>query len=259
MHVYTFRGAVGNLLMRIFGLLPLRHVVVFSAFDGKMYGDNPRAIYEEMLSRNLPMKYVWLLRDTNTNVPGARVVKANSIASLYYLSTARLWVDCSRKREWVVKRKGQYYVQTWHGDLCLKKIEGDAEGALPQSYIQAAKHDSEIADLMLSGSRFSTNLMRRAFWYKGEIAETGMPKSDVFFKDKKATRDYSYMYLHFELIHLRTHISSIMKEYVIQQEICLKEKLYCWLKCTQRLKKCMIKSATPTEYLMLHCLKIQIN
>ena len=174
--------------MRLFGLLPLRNIAVFSAFEGKTYGDNPRAVYEEMIRRNLPLKYVWLMRDKDQKVPGAITVKPNSVRGAYYLSVACLWVDCTRKSEWVIKRDNQFYLQTWHGDVALKRIEEDAIDGLSRQYVNAAIHDSKQVDLMISGSTFGTQLFRRAFWYKGEVLELGTPKSDSLFADKYEVR-----------------------------------------------------------------------
>ena len=109
--------------------------------------------------------------------------------AIYHLATAKLWIDNSRKREWIIKRKGQYYVQTWHGNVCIKTIEKDAEDYLDKPYIRCAKHDSQMADLMISGSKFRTKNYRSAFYYKGEILEYGLPVSECFYKDFSIVKD----------------------------------------------------------------------
>ena len=181
----TMKGIIGNVFMHLFSILPLQNKVVICSFDGKTCDDNPREIYKVFLSKHPELKYVWLQRDPNIIIDGATVASLFSLSALYHLSTAKLWIDNSRKREWVVKRKKQYYVQTWHGDVCIKKIEADAAEELGSEYIKAAKHDSKMADLMLSGSKFRTNNYRNAFWYDGKILEYGTPKAEVFYRDPK--------------------------------------------------------------------------
>src|SRR5699024_3524691 len=87
------------------------------------------------------------------------------------------------------KRKGQYYVQTWHSSLRLKQIEQDAENNLPPQYLNMAKKDSNKCDLLLSGCQFSTAIFKRAFWYDREIFEKGTPRNDVLFKNDNKKRE----------------------------------------------------------------------
>ena len=180
--MYTVKGAFGNVLMRFFSLLPLRNEVIFSSFDGQSSGDNPRLIYEEMRKKYPDLKYTWFLYNPDTNIEGAEVIKAYSVKALYHQSVSKLWIFNSRQREWIHKRKDQFYVQTWHGDVCIKKIEADASNQLGEYYMREAKHDSEMADLMISGSDFRTNNYKTAFMYDGEILEFGTPKSVVYYE-----------------------------------------------------------------------------
>lgn len=185
----TIKGIIGNTFMNLCRIFPLKDKIIFSSFDGKMYGDNPGAIFEKFVERyGDRFEYIWLMNDSSVVIEHAVVVKAYSIRALYHAATAKLWIHNSRQREWIVKRKGQYYVQTWHGDVCLKKIEKDAADGLGQDYVKAAIHDSEIADLMISGSRWRTDNFRHAFWYYGEILEKGTPKSDIFYEDMNIYR-----------------------------------------------------------------------
>lgn len=179
----SLRGVVANLIMRFFSVIPLQDKIVFSCFYGNTYGDNPEVIFREFKNRFHKIKYIWLLENNSLQIDGAVVVNVNSIKALYHLSTAKLWIDNSRKKDWVYKRRNQFYVQTWHGDVCLKKIEKDALDSIDTTYIRYAKHDSKMADLMLSGSDFRTTLYKNSFWYSGKILELGTPKSVVFYED----------------------------------------------------------------------------
>ena len=181
-----FRDIFVKLIMFIFALFPIeKNKVVFKSFRGTAYNDNPRAIFLEMKKRFPDIKYIWLMKDSCLKIEGACVIQSNSLREIYHIATAKIWVDDVRKGLWCRKRNEQYYIQTWHGDICLKRIEKDAEESLPTRYIRQAKNDSKMIDLLLSGSTWRTNLYRNAFWYKGEILECSLPKEDVFYCDPK--------------------------------------------------------------------------
>lgn len=190
--MHFVRSIVGRLLMVLFSLFPLQNKVVFSSFDGNGYNDNPKAIYLKLRELYPECRYIWFLYGDSIAVPGAEVVKAYSIKALYHQATAKLWVFSSRQREWMHKRNKQLYIQTWHGGIALKQIEKDIEDKLPNYYVREAIHDSEMADLFISASSWNTNNIRQAFWYDGEILESGLPRSDMFYEhyDKNAIRKY---------------------------------------------------------------------
>ena len=79
------------------------------------------------------------------------------------------------------KRKGQYYIQTWHGSLALKVIEKDAEEYLGEQYKADAKFDSLQIDMIPASSHMSAEQYRNGFWYDGEVMECGTPRCDIFF------------------------------------------------------------------------------
>lgn len=160
-----------------------RKKAVFKSFRGIDCGDNPRAVYDEMYKQRPDYKYIWITQNLDKPVPGAELVRHGSIREIYELATARLWVDNKRKGCWASKRKGQLYIQTWHGGICLKKIEKDAEQNLPAYYIKSAKKDSRMADAMTSSSKWQNKQYREAFWFKNKILEYGLPRADVFYKD----------------------------------------------------------------------------
>lgn len=180
-----FRIFIAKCIMYLFDFIPLQNKVVFCCFDGNSYGDNPYVIFKVMKEKYPQFKYVWLVRNPKTKIQGAKVVNFPSVKSIFHLATARLWIDNARKPKWFIKRKKQFYVQTWHGDVALKMIEKDAEDKLDNEYILTAKHDSEMCDLMLSGSKFRTNNYKSSFWYNGEILEYGTPQAEVFYHDSE--------------------------------------------------------------------------
>lgn len=162
-----------------------KYKIVFDNFEGRGYGDNPKYIAEEIISQHLKYDIVWIVRKNSQYVfpECIRTVRTNSIRMIYELATAKFWIDNCRKPRYVGKTKKQKYIQTWHGFYPLKLLEKDAQNSLPYNYINQAKNDSQMTDLMLSGCKARTNIQNSAFWYEGEVAEWGNPRNDVFFKD----------------------------------------------------------------------------
>ena len=173
-----------SILFRLFWLLPLQDKVLFSSFSGKKYGDNPKFISLKLREKDPKIKQVWLYKyekfpDLDANI---LQVKWGSIAMIYHLATSKIWVDSHTKPLWVKKRPGQFYLETWHGGLGMKKIEGDAIDKLDKDVVKRIKHNSALVDLLISNCRWLTKIYQRAFFYDGEILECGYPKNDILFQ-----------------------------------------------------------------------------
>ena len=169
-----------------------KNKIVVTNYFGKGFGDSSKYIVQELLKRDQQFEIVWLVSDTNKNneLPeGVRGVKFNTIKSIHELATAGIWLDNSRKMNGELKKKGQCYIQIWHG-LGPKKCEKDVELNLSKSYVYNAKQDSKMADLFVSSAKFLTDLYKKAFWYDGEILEVGFPRNDVFsYVEKEKIRE----------------------------------------------------------------------
>jgi len=168
-------------LLRIFPISSKK--IVFCNFDGKGYGDNPKYLANEILDQGLNLDLVWLASETKKDLfpDEIRVVDIRSIRAIFELVTARIWVDNSRKPFSTRKRNGQYYIQTWHAGLMLKRVEKDAQQALSDGYLKSAINDSRMVDLCISNGKFYSNFYRESFWYNGNVLECGFPKMDLFF------------------------------------------------------------------------------
>lgn len=199
-NIYNFPYKIKNFIFGyFFRLMPIqKQKIVICNYFGKGYGDNGKYLAEEIIRQRLGYDIVWLLREEQigkSKFPSqVRTVKYNSLRALYELATAKIWIDNCRKFFYPPKRKGQYYIQTWHGGVALKQIEKDAENNLSISYVEEAKHDSSMANLFVSNSNFCTNMYQSAFWYNGEILECGSPRCDILINrcngiDKKV-REY---------------------------------------------------------------------
>lgn len=179
---------------RVFGKLwenPIkRDKVFFLSNSGKGYLCNGKYITEELIRQRADVDLVWGVRDMTCRMPAqVRKVKVDSPEYYYELATAGIWVDNYRKDIHVHKRKGQYYIQTWHGSGPLKKVEKDVEDALSPEYIRKAKRDGEMIDLFLSGTSANSAMYKNAFYSRGEILECGSPRNDLLVAAQESRRD----------------------------------------------------------------------
>ena len=99
----------------------------------------------------------------------------------YEFATAKVIISNVKRKYPFYKKKGQYYIQTWHGCFMLKYIEAEVEKKLSARYVRESRKDSAITDLMLSGSGLASEVMHQSFWYSGEVYECGQPRDDIFF------------------------------------------------------------------------------
>lgn len=161
----------------------VKNKLFFMNYNGCGYGCNPKYIAEYLRKEYGENKFdiVWGVDDSGYDIPDdIRTVQIGTYQYYSEIATSHIWIDNARKQIDIRKREGQFYIQTWHGAAPMKRVEGDIADKVPQSHINASKRDSEMADLFLSGSRFYTDLYKRAFWYDGEILEVGLPRQDIF-------------------------------------------------------------------------------
>ena len=157
------------------------NLIVFDNFMGRGYGCNPKYIAEELKDDGLTL--VWLVSDHVNDVfpKYIKPVKYGSIKAFYYLSRARVRITNVRNYTGLQKKKGQYYIQTWHGALGPKKVEKDAEEKLNAGYIKEAKINGRETDLMIANNALMEQLFKESFWYGGEVLRCGMPRNKPLF------------------------------------------------------------------------------
>ena len=171
-------------------ILPIKtNRIVFCSYYGRGYSDNPKAIAQALLASGRDLEMIWLVnnrQEAETLPEGILPCPYHSPRRIWALASAKVWVDNCRKYD-RFKKKNQYYLQTWHG-FPLKRIERDALDSLAPDFERGAVRDSRHTDLLLSGSRHTTDVLRRSFWYDGEIGQFGSPRNDVFFSPQREIR-----------------------------------------------------------------------
>ena len=167
------------LAFHIFKLFPLQNKVVASTMNGRKYDDNSKYLYDELHRIAPTLKLVWL-KDMRYDYDVPSWVSAVSywgFRDIYEISTAKVWFSTHRVPSYLRKRKGQIYIESWHGGIGTKQVgysksrfEGDVE---------AMKKVSELTDVFTSGSDFFAEIYRRSFFYDGLVWKCGTPRNDI--------------------------------------------------------------------------------
>ena len=165
-------------------LLPIRkNRVLFVSYRGKQYSCSPRAISEalEKMSGG-EIEIGWAFhrpQDFETlTARGIRVLDDRSFAFVVYALTARVICTNAYYKPFLPRRRGQFFLRTWHGGGAYKRV-GRAE-KLPAPHRFYIRMQQQGASLYTSSSEAFTRMtLREAFDYRGEVLETGLPRNDA--------------------------------------------------------------------------------
>lgn len=169
-------------------------LVYFQTFSGRGYSDSPKAMYEYMLtapeykdfsfvwSFREPEKYSHLLSNGRT-----QIVKFRTKADNKALRKAKYWISNYRMLDYQHPRKGQVYVQCWHGTP-LKRLGYDIEASdnamnSIKEIREKYRTDAEKFSWLLSPSPFATDKFATAWnlnatGQRGKLLEKGYPRND---------------------------------------------------------------------------------
>ncbi len=177
-------GAIIVALFYLLRMFPIKkNKVVACVSAGREYDDNQRFIMEELHKLIPDLDIVWVKNPKfEYKLPEwTRPVKWQSWRCVYEYVTAKIWNSNVIAPDYFVKRKGQLYVETWHGGLGVKKVAGDIIGdyAADRKNIRMFKNPSNMADVFISNSDHLSAIYRRAFKFHGPIWKCGYPKNDM--------------------------------------------------------------------------------
>lgn len=187
------RGLFGKPIQyyRFFDKLIFRHMklkenwVFIESFYGKYYNDSPKYLYEQLLrTYGNKYRYIWCLNKKSPMMKGKpTIVKRFSLRYVYYTTRCKYQIYNTRQPQWLKKREGQIFLDTWHGTP-LKKLVFDLDDihAASQNHKRMFYKQDRDWDYLISANRFSTDVFERAFDYPREqILEYGYPRNDILY------------------------------------------------------------------------------
>lgn len=183
-----WKARIQSIPFYLFRLLPIKKKkIVFCCIEGTTgYTCNPKYIAEEFIREQSGYELVWLANDNSKKFPKEiRAVKNTLWNRAYHLTTAKFWIDNSRKQLEVRKRKGQIYIQTWHAKLGFKPTCLDRGASFSKIAYLVSKHDSDMVDYWLSNSDWYDKTLPTGSLYEGKTLRTGSPRCDILVKAKE--------------------------------------------------------------------------
>ncbi|GAA3243668.1 bifunctional glycosyltransferase/CDP-glycerol:glycerophosphate glycerophosphotransferase [Nonomuraea helvata] len=165
-------------------LPPRRNLALFESDVGKSCGGSPRAVYEELRRRGLPIDVVWSVAKRRGDLPpGARLVRRGSWAYIWTMARAGIWVDSHGFPLDHPKPRGTRYLQTWHGQG-IKSIGFDAPDLRADFDRPRAQWRAAVArwDALVSPSAEFSRLFLPANGYTGKVYRYGTPRCDALVK-----------------------------------------------------------------------------
>lgn len=176
---------VQTIYLNIFNRMKIKdNRICLISFRGDFYTDSPKYIYQYLLEEyGDKFEYIWIINDKNTNIPGKpKKVKRDSLKYFYYIATSKYWVTNGRQPFKLLKRPQQVILATWHGTP-LKRLGldiGNIHSGSPRikkTYVRNAKE----WNYLVSPNRYTTEILKSAFAYEGEILEVGYPRNDILY------------------------------------------------------------------------------
>lgn len=167
--------------------------VIFETFSGRSYSDSPKAVYEFMKQDERYQEYlfIWIFKEPDKyrwmEDERTRLVRYQSKACEQALQQAKYWIFNYRALDHWVPKKGQIYVQCWHG-VPLKRLGYDikrsdnAMNSLEEIQVKY-RWDTKRFQYLLSSCAFSSEKFRSAwnlkeFHKENAILEVGYPRND---------------------------------------------------------------------------------
>ena len=165
-------------LLRIFPIK--KNKVIATAFGGIRYGDNQKPMLEALHEMCPETDIVWVKKHGyEYELPEwIRCVHHFTLRWLYEYATAKIWINNCINPDFFRKRKGQLYIETWHGGLGIKKVFGDDQ-SIKFRYDRMAN----VADVFISNSDHLSAIYRHTLCYDGPIWKCGYPMNDILFTE----------------------------------------------------------------------------
>lgn len=186
------------------------NLIVFEAFQGKFYTCSPKALFEEIVNdpAYAGYRFAWIFIHAQKHkylTRNKRVTVVKKGTEKYYevMATAKYRISNSTNNVTVPVRKGQVYIQTWHGTP-LKRLgldivrDGNSAQSLKEIHAQYRKEAGQF-DYLLSPSAYTTEKLASAFGLteeekKKKVVELGYPRNVFLFRhtqeDVKELREF---------------------------------------------------------------------
>lgn len=165
---------VMSFVFRIMGLFVKTddNLVLFVSFMGMNFNDSPKAIFDYMMDHPEFKNYrcMWAFEDP-VKFPDLETVKIDTLAYFKTALRAKYWItNTNIERGLHFKKKGQKYLNTWHG-IALKYIGNDVAGRKDFNF--------DTVDYLCVCGDYDERIYRSAFHAKeSSYLRVGLPRNE---------------------------------------------------------------------------------
>lgn len=149
--------------------------IFIMTFDNN-FSCNPKYIAEELIAEGRKVDIVWAVdKIRNDFPPQIRQVKRGSIEMFNEQASAKVWIDNALNCLWyeLPKKKGQIYINTWHGSMGIKKLSGN------RIWKWHARNCDNLTDYCITNSQFEEDVFRGTFWKHVNFLKFGHARNDI--------------------------------------------------------------------------------
>ena len=165
--------------------------VMFFTFQGQ-YTCNPKYICRSLHELSPETRCVWVVAcdGDRTGFPDfAETVIYGTPEYYRALYSSKVLIDNGFNfvRQPVEKKKGQYYIETMHGSLGIKRIDAASNPNRKRNRI--GYRCGALADYIISNSEFETDVYRSSFWEKTPVLMYGHARNDILIRGRDDDAD----------------------------------------------------------------------
>ena len=164
------------------------NMVLFSSYKMESYDDNPRYISEALHEMRPETDIVWMFHDmekagSRFDIPDyVRCVQWDTPEGLSAMGRARVLVDNWRKQDYLRFSRKQIYLFSPHHDRSFKHgIFSTKDPSRKYSRVLEAH-----ANAATIGSSFNRKFLRKAYRFRGQYIDAGLPRNDILVRNNPA-------------------------------------------------------------------------
>lgn len=165
-----------------FTFFKIKNKVLFYPINGKYYC-NLKYITNELVKKS-NVNIIWICNEHIIDKK-IKIYKIHSISFFYHFLTAKIIIFNDTLPSWMLKRKTQFYIQTWHGGGAYKKINAIYKDE-PNKYKKKRRmYFCTNIDYIVSACKAFTQAFKSDYGaVNAKYLEIGMPRNDIFFKNE---------------------------------------------------------------------------
>lgn len=179
-----------RMILKLFYLAPIRkNKVLYMSYGGKKFNCNPKYIFQYIQDQTDELSHIWVIEGKQNEELEAydktRLVDNKGLAFYFHFLTAKVVISNASIPTYLPLRKGQRYIETWHGGGAYKKT-GLSYDKSPLQIKKLKLIADEIAFFISSSQKVTDTKSDNHLIDKDKFYNIGMPRNDVLLNGSEA-------------------------------------------------------------------------